>query len=98
MAHMISQGDSMPVLASADEFDRQGGGALERFVFNNRPFLIFICALLTGVLGYFASGLNVTARFDAMMPQSHEFIKNYKDNAESLALCRFQWKLTSQQT
>lgn len=84
MVHVTSQSDSMPVLASVEEFDRQGGSVLERLVFNNRLLLIVVCAIVTIVLGFYASGLNVSASYDAMMPQSHEFVKNYKANAESL--------------
>jgi predicted RND superfamily exporter protein len=84
MAHVNENRDAMPVLASVDDFDIRGGGRLERLVFNNRLLLVLACTLVTAVLSFFASELRVSASFDAMMPQSHEFIRNYKENAESL--------------
>nr|WP_233809920.1 MMPL family transporter [Paraburkholderia sp. HP33-1] len=38
---------------------------------------MLLCVLITGVLGWRASHLTVNASFERMIPQSHEFIRNY---------------------
>jgi predicted RND superfamily exporter protein len=84
MAQLPSFDDAMPVMARSEDFDRRTGNWLERLVFNNRAVLIGVCAAITLVLGMLSAKLEVGASFDDMMPQSHQFVKNYKANAESL--------------
>ena len=74
-----------PVIKDPQQFDSRSGNVLERLVFNNRLLFVVFCALLTGFLGYQASKLVVNTSFDKMMPQSHEFIKNYLANKEALS-------------
>lgn len=76
--------NDMPVVSCRKDFDRRSGTLLERIIFNNRLLLILISVLLTGLLAYHASRLDVTASFEKMMPQSHEFIKNYEKFLPSL--------------
>jgi predicted RND superfamily exporter protein len=84
MAHLPTLDDAMPIMARSEDFDRRLGNWTERLVFNHRALLIAACALITIVLGFFAARLQVGASFDDMMPQSQQFVKNYKDNAASL--------------
>jgi len=74
-----------PVIKNQQLFDLRSGNFLERLVFNNRLLIVVFCALLTSFLGYQASKLIVNTSFDKMLPQSHEFIKNYLDNKEELS-------------
>lgn len=69
---------SAPVIKDPRQFDSNSGNLLERLVFNNRLVIAILCVLLTGFLGYRATKLMVNTSFDKMMPQSHEFIKNYQ--------------------
>lgn len=69
---------SAPVIKDPKQFDVRSGNLLERLVFNNRLVITALCILLTGFLGYQASKLVINTSFDKMMPQSHEFIKNYQ--------------------
>ena len=76
--------DAMPVVPRRENFDIRSGNVLERIIFNNRLLLVVACALLTVLLGYQASRLDINASFDKMMPQSHPFIQNYRANASNL--------------
>jgi len=75
----LEQTETAPVIKDMRQFDSRSGNLLERLVFNNRLPMIVICTLLTVFLGYQASKLMVNTSFDKMLPQSHEFIKNYQD-------------------
>lgn len=76
---MTSHNDNidMPAVRNVRDFDRQSGSWLERFIFNNRPVILVACLLVTIVLGFFASRLEVNANFERMMPVSNPYIKNY---------------------
>ena len=67
-----------PVIKDPQQFDTRSGILLERLVFNNRLVVTLFCILLTVFLGYQSSKLMVNTSFDKMLPQSHEFIKNYQ--------------------
>jgi hypothetical protein len=84
MAMPDAQVDAMPVVARLEDFDQRSGSLLERLIFNNRLLLVLACVVLTAVLGWAAARLDINASFEKMMPQSHAFIKNYRDNAASL--------------
>ncbi len=84
MALSTSQNDGMPVTSNLEDFDATSGTRTERLIFNNRGMLIAICILLTLGLGFLSSKLQVRASFEDMMPQSHEFVKNYLQHSSSL--------------
>ncbi|MBB5460379.1 RND family transporter [Paraburkholderia sp. Cpub6] len=79
-----AQFDKMPVVADLASFDTRSGNALERLIFNRRPWLIIICAIITAVLGFQALRLDVNASFEKMIPLSHPYIKNYLANKADL--------------
>jgi len=74
----------LPVVRRTEDFDHRSGSRLERMIFNHRIWVVMICLLITAVLGWRASKLEVNANFEQMIPQSHPFIRNYFDNKESL--------------
>jgi predicted RND superfamily exporter protein len=76
--------DEMPVVANRSEFNNNSGSALERFVFNRRAWIIFVCVLVTAILGFQATRLEVNASFEKMIPLSHPYIKNYLENRSDL--------------
>ncbi|MES2258343.1 MAG: MMPL family transporter [Pseudomonadota bacterium] len=74
----------MPVVRDPEDFDRNSGTWLERFIFNHRFVVLLAFALATLVLGWQAAKLNVNASFERMIPSSHPYIQNYLHNKESL--------------
>lgn len=75
----------MPVVSNWKDFDSGSGNLLERLIFNNRFWMVILCALITLVLGYFAATkLVLNASFEKMIPQSQPYIKNYLDNQKEL--------------
>jgi len=66
-------------------FDVNSGNLIERVVFNHRWVFVLISIVLTVVLGWRAWHLEVNASFERMMPDSHEYIRNYQDNKAELA-------------
>ncbi|RKT14171.1 hypothetical protein B0G69_7403 [Paraburkholderia sp. RAU2J] len=79
-----AQFDKMPVVTDPTTFDRRSGNMLERLIFNRRPWLMLICALVTAILGVQASRLEVNASFEKMIPLSHPYIRNYLTNKADL--------------
>jgi len=74
-----------PTILNLRQFNTRSGSFLECLVFNNRLLLSVLSVFLTLFLGYQASKLVVNTSFDKMLPQSHEFIKNYLAHRESLS-------------
>ncbi len=56
--------------------------ALDALIFNNRPILIVVFALLTLLMLWFARGLHVDAGFQKMLPTKHEYMQTYLDYQE----------------
>ena len=77
MSSPIDNSITMPALRDVRDFDRQSGSWLERFIFNNRPLILITCVLVTLILGFYASRLDVNANFERMMPTGNAYIKNY---------------------
>ncbi|EJM24365.1 putative RND superfamily exporter [Pseudomonas sp. GM21] len=74
----------LPVIRDVKNFDKQSGDWLERLVFNNRIWVVVLVAVITVFLGFHATRLAVQANFEAMIPQSHPFIRNYFENKAEL--------------
>jgi len=75
---------SMPVVTTLEAFDRRSGDLAERIIFNSRLLVLLAALLTTVLLGWQAARLGVGSNFSQMVPQSHPFIENYFDNADSL--------------
>lgn len=82
MAH--AQESELPVIADISQFDYQSGTFLEKLVFNNRAVVMILCALVTLVLGYQATKIQLQAGFEKTLPKAHEFVINYQSNKEDL--------------
>jgi len=80
----VSRLNDMPVVASAEQFDRRSGDLIERLIFNSRGLVILLSLLATVLLGWQATKLTVGVNFNQMIPQSHPFIRNYFENAQFL--------------
>ena len=81
MAHVKARDD-----ANADvPFDVEGGSMIERFLFSHRKSIVFICAMITALLGWQALNIRLNASYENMIPTDHPYIQNYFANKSSLA-------------
>ena len=76
---------NLPVIADLKDFDRDSGPFLERLVFNSRQYVLFFCIVVTLVLGYQATKIELKAGFEKMLPEAHPYVVNYQDNKYDLA-------------
>lgn len=82
MAHVPA--NDLPIISDLNDFDYQSGTFLEKLVFNNREVVIGLCVVITLVLGYFASQIELQAGFEKMLPQQHSIVQNYNEHREDL--------------
>jgi predicted RND superfamily exporter protein len=80
----ISSQSEMPIVRDPKDFDTRSGMRLERFIFNFRPVVLLLCALITVVLAWQATKLPINASFEKMMPASHPFVQNANQHKEAL--------------
>jgi len=66
-------------------FDPQSGAWIERILFNHRGLVLLVCALLTLILGWQASRLQLNASFENTIPGSHPWIVNFHTYEHELA-------------
>ncbi|WP_418316112.1 efflux RND transporter permease subunit [Piscinibacter sakaiensis] len=76
---------SSPATPSLADFDHQSGSFVERLLFNNRRLVIALCLLITAVLGWQASKLQLNASFEKMIPAAHPYIQNYREHESQLS-------------
>jgi predicted RND superfamily exporter protein len=74
----------LPVISDLRQFDENSGNFLERLVFNHRGIVLLLCALVTLVLGYQATKIQLQAGFDKTLPKNHEYVLNYRANQNDL--------------
>jgi predicted RND superfamily exporter protein len=74
-----------PVIATLAEFDTQSGSWVERVLFNNRGIVVALCLLVTALLGWQATRLQVTASFQKAIPVHHEWVRNYLAHERELS-------------
>jgi len=74
-----------PVIRNISEFDAKSGSFLERLLFNNRLVLMIFCAVLTALLGWQATRLELGASFERIIPTNHPYIANYLAHKSDLA-------------
>lgn len=61
------------------------GPLIERLIFEHRKVVLIIMALLTAVLAWQATQLQVAASFEKMIPAKHEYVQNFLENRKDLA-------------
>jgi len=76
---------NLPVITDVKEFDSDSGAFLERQVFNHRRYVLFFCIIVTLLLGYQSTKIELKAGFEKMLPQSHPYVVNYKENQHELS-------------
>ena len=84
MTAMIKQTGDWPVVSNLADFDVHSGSIVERALFNNRIWIVVLCALVTIFLGTSARKLELNASFERMIPTGHEFVRNYLEHREEL--------------
>jgi len=65
------------VIGRVEDFDRQSGSWVERLLFNNRLFVVLLCALVTALLGWQATKLQLNASFEKTIPTHSPYIQNF---------------------
>ncbi|MFP8777303.1 efflux RND transporter permease subunit [Hydrogenophaga sp. RWCD_12] len=69
---------SAPVTTGeASSFDARSGSWVERLLFTNRQWVVLLCALVTLLLGWQATRLQLNASFEKTIPGSHPYIQNF---------------------
>ena len=58
-------------------FDPRSGSLVERALFNHRAIVMLLCALITLLLGWQATRLQLNASFEKTIPTSHPYIQNF---------------------
>jgi predicted RND superfamily exporter protein len=62
---------------SEPAFDTRSGSLVERALFNHRAIVVLLCALVTLLLGWQATRLQLNASFEKTIPTSHPYIQNF---------------------
>jgi predicted RND superfamily exporter protein len=62
---------------SGTNFDPRSGSLIERALFNHRATVVLLCALVTLLLGWQATRLQLKASFEKTIPTSHAYIQNF---------------------
>jgi uncharacterized protein len=66
-------------------FDPRSGSLIERALFNHRGIVVVLCALITVLLGWQASRLQLNASFEKTIPTSHPYIQNFLAHQSELS-------------
>ncbi|MGB4059519.1 MAG: MMPL family transporter [Burkholderiaceae bacterium] len=80
---VVSRGEE-PVVTDLAQFDASSGSRVERLFFNNRGLVVLLCALITLVLGWQASKLQLSASFEKTIPTSHAYVVNFLQHQSEL--------------
>ncbi len=62
---------------TSEPFDPRSGSLVERALFNHRGIVLLLCALVTAVLGWQATRLQLNATFEKTIPVGHPYIQNF---------------------
>ncbi len=73
-----------PVIAELQDFDQGSGSLVERILFNNRPLIMVLCAIVTIFLGYEATKVRLSADYSQMIPIHQPYIVNYLKHYDNL--------------
>lgn len=82
----VAQGTltDLPVIRDLRQFDENSGNFLENLVFNHRRTVLVLCALITLVLGFQATKIELQAGFEKTLPKAHPYVLNYQANKNEL--------------
>lgn len=74
-----------PAIDAGTPFDPRSGSALERLLFTHRPWVLALCALITLLLGWQATRLQLNASFEKTIPVEHPYIRNFLAHQSELS-------------
>lgn len=74
-----------PSLPESGVFDPSSGTLVERALFNHRHWVLLLCLLVTVLLGWQSTRLELNASFEKMIPTGHPYIANYLANQKELS-------------
>jgi predicted RND superfamily exporter protein len=80
-----SSGPAAAVVRHLGDFDQTSGSVVERALFNHRRLIVVLCLLITAVLGWQATQLQLSASFEKMIPAKHPFIVNFLSHQNELS-------------
>jgi predicted RND superfamily exporter protein len=83
--HAVNDPGALPASGNLADFDQRSGSLLERALFNHRRMVLLLCLLVTVLLGWQATRLQLNASFDKMIPTDHPFIVNYLQHRQELS-------------
>jgi predicted RND superfamily exporter protein len=81
---VISATASQPADTGA-VFDPRSGSLIERALFNHRWAVVLLCAVVTVLLGWQATRLQLQASFDKTIPTGHPYIQNFLKHQADLS-------------
>jgi len=67
----------LTVSEETQSFDRRSGSLIERALFNHRLLVLALCALVTVLLGWQATRLQLNTSYEKTIPTGHPFIANW---------------------
>ncbi|HSW24869.1 MAG TPA: RND family transporter, partial [Burkholderiaceae bacterium] len=70
---------------NSQAFDPQSGSLVERALFNHRLIVVVLCALVTALLGWQATRLQLNASFEKTIPVDHPYIRNFLAHQNQLS-------------
>lgn len=73
---MIASSPASPATGLGD-FDTRSGSIVERALFNHRLVVVVLCAIVTVLLGWQATRLQLNASFEKTIPTRHPYIANF---------------------
>jgi uncharacterized protein len=69
---------------SYSDFDHRSGSLIERALFNHRGLVLCLCAIVTLLLGWQATGLKLNASYEKTIPLNQPYIVNWQQHQADL--------------
>ena len=69
-----------------ESFDADSGSVVEKIVFSNRLVLVLMTLVISAFMAYVVvDKLALSASYEKMMPQNHEYVVNYFEHSDELS-------------
>jgi len=72
-------------MTQRQDFDPRSGSLVERALFNHRLIVVVLCALVTVLLGWQVTKLQLNASFEKTIPAEHPYIRNFLQHQNELS-------------
>ena len=80
----VSMHNTEPVISDLASFDPSSGSRVERALFNYRAVVVTLCVIITLLLGWQATKLQLSASFEKTIPTAHPYIVNFLEHQGEL--------------